>query len=161
MRQRDQHHPVAYQTHQIGDGGSHACVASGECKGPANGENRPPTPRGRILKIFPILSNLGVTIQPFVSPLPLGEGPGVRASQGSTAVVKIFSPASSHPNLLQTPTESWSGDGTVDANPLHFLGDSYRQQVELALQIGQQELRTGAAGQVRVKCSRCGALAGA
>ena len=37
-----------------------------------------------------------------------------------------------------------------------FLRDSYRQQVELALQIGQQKLRTGAAGQVRIECGRAG-----
>jgi len=41
---------------------------------------------------------------PNVSPLPLGEGPGVRVS--GTA------PHSPHPSPLRAPTEGWSGEGT-------------------------------------------------
>ena len=40
------------------------------------------------------------------SPLPLGEGPGVRA--GVTAGAAI----SPHPNPLRAPTGGWSGEGT-------------------------------------------------
>ncbi len=64
-----------------------------------------------------------------VSPLPLGEGQGVRADESSgfrvqgseipnLQISKSPDQSSPHPSPLRAPTEGWSGEGTSDASAL-------------------------------------------
>jgi error-prone DNA polymerase len=91
--------------------------------------------KSQLAEASPLLSGEGCAN---VSPLPLGEGPGVRADRGSgfgvqgsaggvrasddslypSSLIPHLSSRSPHPNPLRAPTEGWSGEGTNAA--AHF-----------------------------------------
>ncbi|MGO8690736.1 MAG: cobalt-precorrin-5B (C(1))-methyltransferase CbiD [Thermoguttaceae bacterium] len=48
-----------------------------------------------------------------LSPLPSGEGQGVRASRDRPNEETVSRPNRPHPNPLRAPTEGWSGEGTM------------------------------------------------
>ncbi len=60
-----------------------------------------------------------------LSPLPLGEGQGVRAWREHVDREAISATNRPHPNPLRAPTEGWSGEGTKQRS-LHVVAGSLR-----------------------------------